>query len=306
MPQPIFKITTNEPQFSAFVKRFAEAAMISIDDAFHDQTRLLGKELIDRTPPFSGKAIKKMTEARGFHLLDDIEDLTAKKVGERRVEKDIRKVIYGVNGATMPHSKNPIVYKSQNATPVADWGVLQKCQGKPAVRIFATKTGEVYGVDLERFKADATMEDLKAAHEAQRGKRGRVTTAGTRDRVVGRWRWLDVLVTKADILNQYIKKAQAGVGQAKGGWAAGFIGLGGKCATWIKRHSNAGRGINASTPGNFSFTFVNESKWASGGDDDRIIEKSLEGREEALKGRIEHELVKRWGEGAGKSAISDL
>lgn len=305
-PQSEIKVTTNEPQFSAYVKRFAEAAMISIDEAFTEQTRLLGKELIERTPPFSGKAIKKMTEARGFHLLADIEDLGAKKVGERRVEKDIRKVIYGVSGAAMPQSANPVVYKSQNSKPVQDWGVLQKCQGKPAVRIFAAKTGEVYGVDLERFKANATFEDMRATHQSQRGKRGRVTTAGQRDRVVGRWVWMDVLVTKEALVKQYIAKAIKSVGQAKGGWADGFIKLGGKCATWINRHRKAGQGIDSSTAGHFSFTFINASKWASGGDDQRIIEKSLAGREEALKGRIVHELEKTWGKGAGASAIKDL
>jgi hypothetical protein len=306
-------ITTNEPQFSASVKRFAEAAMINIFDAFWDQTRLLGREMIDRTPPFSGKAIKKMLGAQGKSIGwrdAEIEDLGAKKVGERRVEKDIRKVIYGVSAqAAAPsrdHTRNPVVYQSQNYRPTQDWGVLQKCQGKPAVRIFATQGGDVFGVDLERFKAEATFDDMRQTHWSQRGKRGRVTTAGQRDRVVGRWVWMDVLVTKEELVKKYIAMAQKGVGQAKGGWVDGFILLGGKCPTWISRHRKAGKGINASTPGHFSFTFLNNSKWASGGDPDRIIQKSLAGREEALKGRIVHELEKQWGKGAGVSAIKDL
>ncbi|MGN6552529.1 MAG: hypothetical protein ACTHLW_02190 [Verrucomicrobiota bacterium] len=286
------------------------------EEAFREQAALLAKELVDRTPPFSGKAVKRMLEARGTSLSwrnMEIEDMSAKAVGERRVEKDIRKVVYGVKGAKMPQARqrpNVIVAGTHAAQAGYDpnnveWGVLQKCEGKPAVRIFASKRGEVYGVDAEQFIPNAGQDIIASTHNLHRTKRGRVTTAGSRDRVVGRWRWLNILVTNATNVNRYVTFRLRMVGQAKGGWAKSFIALGGRMSAkgWVGRHSDAGECHAQFAKGDIRITMINHSAWASGGDPDRIIEKSLEGRTKALSARIRRELEQRWGEGAGDGVI---
>jgi hypothetical protein len=308
----LVKFTADEPGFSAWVREFAKNAWMSEEDAFVEQSRLLAAELMQNTPPHSKNTLMKMAwnnpniSLAGFKSIATLEDSTAKAIGERRVEKDIRKVIYGVRGASP--SQPAQVYKGQdshkvyNESAVSDWGVFQKCEGKPAVRIFATKSGTVYGVDLERFKANATNAELMATHAEHRGKRGRVTTAGSRDRVVGRWRWLNVLTTLESTVKGFIKLKQRMVGQAKGGWAAAFIKLGGRMSKsgWVGRHAEkAGRCEVRIKPGDIHIEMINQSAWASGGDDERIIEKSIAGREKAIQGRIARELDKHWGKGAG-------
>jgi hypothetical protein len=61
------------------------------------------------------------------------------------------------------------------------------------------------------------LTDLQKVHSAHRGKRGRVTTAGSKDVVIGRWRWLNIAVASEKIVEEFIELAKKNVGQARGG-----------------------------------------------------------------------------------------
>lgn len=331
----LVKFKCDDSDFSRMVKEFGAVALMGIGDAFREQSMLLADELVKRTPPFSGKSLKRMLEARMQNKAlanangamgpfsapavfsdPDIESMSALAVGKRRVEKDIRRVIYGVRGATMPARSNPIQIHAQTNPNAAyggkymDWGVAQKCQNKGAVRIYATKDGEVYGVDFERFKADATVGDMKKTHNEHRGARGRVTTAGERDLIVGRWRWLNVLVTKEALVKEFVKLNQKMVGQGRGGWAVSFVKLGGKLSPsgWVGKHA-FGKGVAVAGTCDASFKsgdvrikMVNQSQWARGGDPDRIIEAAMAGRAKAIAGDIRRRLEKAWGNKARRRA----
>lgn len=329
----LVKFTTNEPNFSDFVKRYAHAANLTFKAAFEVQGRELCARLIALTPPLSGKAIKRSLWSRNIDSManykelliaqnegdikkafekffpwkkDDLEPLSARQIGERRVEKDIKRVIKGIKGAAMPAAENPTVIVSQTNPRAAnhdvqiDWGVRQKCQGRDAIRIYADRKGNVYGVDTSKFMPNPSSEMLARVHEAHRGKRGRVTTAGSKDIVTGRWRWLNIAVAPLANVTAYIKKKKAMVGQGKGGWAAGFLKLGGKMSTrgWVGRHARSGT-CKASFEGNsVNIQITNNSAWALDGDPDRIIDNALAGRQRDMEKLIAVIMTKRWGEGA--------
>jgi len=167
--------------------------------------------------------------------------------------------------------------------------------------VFATKAGEVYGVDLSEWAPDASISQLGAHHQENRTKRGRVTAAGQKTRNIGRWRWLNVLVTKEESVAAFVKANQFMVGQAKGGWAAAFMALGGKMSPkgWIGRHAKSAgacsHNLNETVAnGNVSIVIVNHSEWASAGDPDRIIAASLEGRSVAMVKDMEHRMDQAW------------
>jgi len=310
--------------------------MLTFEAAFEAQGRELCNRLMQFTPPLSGRSIKRGLWNRDIEHLadykailiaenkgdlksafeafspfrdDSIEDMSARKIGERRVEKDIRRVIKGVHGAVMPAvHDNPTVIVSQTNPRAAhhdiqvDWGVRQKCQGKDAIRIYADRSGNVYGVDTEKFMPNPSSHDLKSIHDAHRGVRGRVTTAGAKDLVVGRWRWLNIVVAPEKVVDEYIKRKQWMVGQGKGGWVAGFRAFGGQISAkgGVGRHQDAGsvRGWPPSQPGVINVTITNHSRWASNGDPDRIIENAMASRERDMEKLIDRILEKRWGEGA--------
>ena len=333
MPKSIVQFKTNVPSFNDFVKRYAAGAMLTFEEAFVAQGRMLCDRLMKLTPPLSGKSIKRglwnreLAGMAGYKraLLadnkqdmkaafeqfapfrdDEIEDMSAKQVGERRVQKDISRVIKGVHGAVMPTKENPLVIVSQTNPRAAnhdiqiDWGVRQKCQGRDAIRIYADRSGYVYGVDAEKFLPNPSSEQLAKVHESHRGKRGRVTTAGKADLVVGRWRWLNIVVAPWTAVDAYIEKKKAMVGQAKGGWAAGFAKLGGKISTkgWVGRHMGAGTFSGGADGGVVNITITNNSAWASNGDPDRILENAMEGRQRDMEKGLAVILEKRWDQGA--------
>lgn len=328
-PSPV-TISLEDVPFRKLVEDFAVASMRGFRAVFMDECCELAGELVKRTPPFSGKALRKMLDVqdqrrqisqaesygpfvpKGFND-PDIESLSAKRIGERRVEKDIKRVIFGVRGAAMPKAAQ--VFKGQDSHKafgkgaVTDWGIYQKCQGRDAVRIFATKKGEVYGVDFERFKANATKGELRQVHQAHRGARGRVSMAGSRDRVIGRWKWLDVLVTKESIVNRFIKEKKKMVGQGKGGWAQAFIQLGGRMSRsgWIGRHAaRAGSCEIRDSGSDLSVTMTNRSAWASGGDPERIRSAAIAGRARALTIKTRNVLEGIWGNKARRNSEATL
>lgn len=275
--------------FSRQLNEYAAASGKSILEAFKYQCILLARELIQRTPPFSGKSIVRMLDARKANLSNaesDVATLTALNVGKRRVEKDIRKVIWGYKDGAVNRGGT-----SQS------WSSQQMCEGKHAIRLFAKKDGTVYGVDQASFIQNADVSTLQTAHFKARGKRGRVTSAGSRTRDVGRWKWIDATVTQEESVKAYIKERQWFVGQGKGGWLASAIACGAKkTGGWIGKHVYAGTAIpHFENPYKPSITFVNKSSWARGGDPDRIIEKSLAGRAKAMAGDVARILKEKWG-----------
>jgi hypothetical protein len=157
--------------------------------------------------------------------------------------------------------------------------------------------------DMQSVMINPSVEELRASHEANRNKRGRVTTAGDRDRRIGRWVWLNVLVTKESIVAAYVKLRKKAVGQAKGGWAKAFIGLGGRMSTkgWVGKHADSAGTLdhNLDTAeaqrGDIRITFTNRSAWAGGGDQDRIIDASMAKRGELMAKKIQRNLEEIWG-----------
>lgn len=291
---------TNLPEYSQMIARKAGVFGQTFRAALREEAVSLCKELIARTPPFSGKALSRMGKLSWRNA--EIEDMTAYQVGRRRVEKDVRRVLIGVRRTERPAAR-PQVFVGQTHERQAgydpnavEWGVLQKCEGKEAVRIWATVDGRVYGIDRERFRPSATIPEMAETHKAHRVSRGRVSLAGTRDLVVGRWRWLDMLVTSERDVRAYLKTKLRMVGQAKGGWAAGIFALGGRISRngWVGRHANAGTAqinLNGSNP---SIVLTNNSAWASGGDPERIRGAAIAGRLREIQSRIAWQFQKAW------------
>jgi hypothetical protein len=82
---------------------------------------------------------------------------------------------------------------------------------------------------------------------------------------------------------EYIDRMKGHVGQAKGGWAASLIGLGGRPAAWIAQHAGAGAfEDHADNPILEYVQMTNRSEWAGGGDEDRVIANSLRSRSVAM------------------------
>lgn len=122
-------------------------------------------------------------------------------------------------------------------------------------------------------------------HQNSRASRGRVPKSSRKYATVG-----------DSYLKKYIAESRKAVGNGKGGWAESLITLGGTAPQWITNHRRAGTFIDNLKPGrqDLSFTMINRSKWAEGGDEDRIVETVMKDRAEAIKLDIENKLALRW------------
>lgn len=290
-------------------------------EAFKTEARLLAEELIKRTPPFSGKAIVKMLGAQGKNLGDknvEITEMSARRVGERRVRLDIERWLYGIDGAKNWNMGD--VYISQNLHPnnknyakaqmAAVKSVLQKVRGKDVARVFATKDGRVYGVDLEMYRPKPDPAEMDKIHGLNRDRRGRgrkipSTGLGT---AIGRWTFINKMVVPKKWKEWYIKLNQKSVGQGKGGWAAAFMRFGGKMSMngWIGKWARkSGRVRSNFTDDQIVIEFINMSRWASSGDYAGIIPKAIAGRAESLKAAIWRQMNDAWKKGgtAGRANL---
>jgi hypothetical protein len=87
----------------------------------------------------------------------------------------------------------------------------------------------------------------------------------------------------ADLVNRYIAQVRGKVGEAKGGWAASLIGLEGRPAAWIAQHAGSGTfDDHAHDLVGPYIRMTNQSEWAGGGDEDRVIADSLRSRSMAI------------------------
>ena len=185
-------------KFAAIMKDYAHILEVTIPEAVRINARLLAVEFSRRTQPF------------GF-------DDKTQKQGQGAIARDILggKKRYGLFA--------PITdFMAQNAEE----------NSTGTIRLFANKKGEVYGSDRAHFLTGATPTTIRGIHK-DAFKNGRMSSAGTSDRKIGRWVFINKYFVPKSPLDDFVASQQAKVGLAKSGWA--------QCAKSIKNT----RGITA-------------------------------------------------------------
>ena len=168
--------------FEKLLKDYAEIRVTTFPQAVAMNARLLCVALARRTPPFGSD----------------------NKTGQAAVARDILggKKRYGLFAPITPFMEaNAEEYSSGN------------------IRLFTKKDGTVYGTDRAHFLTSATTGTLRSIHK-QAFKNGRMSSAGTSTRDIGRWKFIDKYFVPAKALSEFVALQQAKVGLAKSGWAA--------------------------------------------------------------------------------------
>jgi hypothetical protein len=179
---PKFKLTNLK--FEQIMKDYAKIRDTTIPDAVHMNARLLCVELARRTQPFGNKT-------------------GGEKVGAAAIARDLLggKKRYGIFA--------PLTgFMAQNAEEYSTGNV----------RLFVKKNGEVYGTDKAHFMPNANESTLRGLHK-NAFVNGRMSSAGSRTRDIGRWKFMDKYFVPQDALSNYLASVQAKVGIAKSGWA---------------------------------------------------------------------------------------
>ena len=169
---------------------YAEILKKTIPDSVALNARLLCVELARRTQPFGNS-----------------EDV--KKTGEKAIVRDL--LGRGGSGTTRAG-----LFMGSNASE--DEGFKYYAKG-PNVRLFISKDGHAYGTDKTFFRPDASHQEMRTFHK---GKfvNGKMSSAGSRTRDVGRWKFVEKMVVGKDALKAYVDKQILKVGWVKSAWAA--------------------------------------------------------------------------------------
>jgi hypothetical protein len=194
-----------------------------------------------------------------------------RKQGEEAMARDIRRAIFPLKAEGFRDVK--VAKRVRN---LVAGGNVQDLQ--------AMVSAGAFGAENAGLKVIPAGNEF-TAHQASRRTRGRVPEKSRNFAVPG-----------DAYLKAYIRESKGAVGQGKGGWAASLLELGGTCPNWIARHVRAGTFINNLKRGaeRVGFSLINRSKWARGGDEDRIIDKVMSDRAEAIKKDIEFLLANNW------------
>lgn len=184
------KFTFNKKKFDTILEGYAEIREQTIPQAVCAGARLLCVELARRTQPFG-----------------DSKD--AQKTGEKAIVRDLR----GRGGA------------GRTRAGLFSAGDFDKDQGfawyatGPNVRLFISKDGYAYGTDKSYFKPGASKGEMRSFHKSK-FVNGRMSSAGSRDRTIGRWKFIEKWFVDGSTLDSYIDDQIKKVGWAKAGWAA--------------------------------------------------------------------------------------
>lgn len=211
-----------------------------------------------------GAGVRDTVRYQGRLLGEKVISLTPPRnraQGRKAVAADIRRVILGL----------------EDLPPSTQVQLVEK--GETVVRAFIAKDGTVYGVDRAMYRPEATQDEISRYHQSLRGARGRVSRAGSQTRDIGRWKFMEKLVVTKESLDEYIRTVQARVGRGKGGWAGGTLALGGNVAGWVAEHARtAGTFVDGTNERNPFIFWENKSEWASGGDEDRVMQNAMQSR----------------------------
>ena len=181
-----------------------------------DQAKLLVSSsgavpgLVQLTPPFKGGGGNE-----------------AKARGLQAILRDIR----GGRDASVSGARHAGVF-----LVLADAIVSKAVRNTNGVRLWATKTGEIYGAEEHFFKPHASVAEMEA-HHRRYFKNGRMSQAGGRTRDVGRWRFIDKMIVSQRAYKRYVVYLSKKIGKLASGFNAAAQALGASgVPQWVKRH----------------------------------------------------------------------
>jgi hypothetical protein len=193
---PKFKLTNLK--FEQIMKDYAQIREVTIPAAVHANARLLCVELARRTQPFGDKT-------------------GGEKVGEKAIARDLMGRGGGIKGKNRAGLFAHITPRQRLYADSYD---------TDNITVFATKSGDVYGVDRAHFLPDAGVSDLRNIHRSNFVK-GKMSAAGGDTHNIGRWKFINKYFVPKQTLEDFVKLQYAKVGRAKAGWAY--------CATLLKK-----------------------------------------------------------------------
>jgi hypothetical protein len=218
------QITLDMVQANRELTDLARSLGLALRDLMYDQARLLAQDAVRRVRPGGPKE----------------GPAAQKKAGIKAISDDLSRIIVPFGeGASTSMLKD-----------MQQQGLIAGDSSK----VFKTKSGAVYGVENDFVKMTASNKELEKFHNSFRSsKTGRVTTAGTYTKDIGRWKFVDKMHVPDRVAQRFLRHKIKKVGQLKAGFVPAadyFASLLGNTAkaipSWVRKQSaKMGTQINA-------------------------------------------------------------
>lgn len=250
--------------FGDNLKKAAEALGVTFSWLLRDQMRLLCQDMLKITAP-SKKVIRASSGSPDWP--------SDKKIGENAVSYDLNKIFLSIDSRD----------RLENI----------KMAGLPAT-IFRAKSGAVYGI--EQGLVSLSGSEMPRHHEKYRSKStGRVSSAGQRDRKIGRWKFINKMAVTKSSFNRYLHKKQKDVGKLKASWVRPLKiyqqKVGGRASVpgWINKHASVYPATISETMAGqnlVSITVINSANMIRRKIDASALSSAMRTRQKDLNGQV--------------------
>jgi hypothetical protein len=234
-------IVIDSEAFSRDVGQFALLTGRSFGEELKEQGRGVLRELLRVTPPFNqhNKSVSSARKAGAGAIRRDLAGGGHKR-GQRRVG-----VFAVLRDATIDQALDTGVYEDK------------------AVKLFVRKDGSVWATETNTFKPSISHAEMRSHHQRY-FKNGKMSSAGSYERNIGRWRFIDQLVIRRSTFESYLQKMERRVGFLGGGFAAAAAGLRVGIPGFMRRHSAAPGGLEMQLEGDDLYIVIeNKVRYAS-------------------------------------------
>ena len=151
--------------------RYMTECRMAARDVFPTQMRLALKRIMSFTPP------KTLAQGR-FAILGDL--LGGRSIGGASGVQKSRGIFIQHDGEPMRVSEN-------------------------TVALFYGKDGRIWGSEKEQYRPNASIREMRGHHNAYKSPlTGKVTKAGSWDRTIGRWKFVDRMVVGKSAMKRYL------------------------------------------------------------------------------------------------------
>lgn len=234
-------ITIQSEAFAQDVGTFALLTGRSFGEELKVQGKGVLSELIKVTPPFNQQN-KGAAAAQRAGIGAIRRDLAGggHKRGQRRAG-----VFAVLRDSTIDTALDTGLYENQN------------------VRLFARKDGTVWGTETNTFKPSISMGEMRSHHKRY-FKNGKMSSAGSYERNIGRWRFIDQFVIRRSSFERYLKTMDPRVGFLGGGFRSAAMGLGVGLPRFMGRHGSAPGDLRMQLEGDDLYIIIrNDVRYAS-------------------------------------------
>lgn len=139
-------------------------------------------------------------------------------------------------------------------------------------RLWVTKDGRVYGAQRSYFRPNASHGEMRAHHKKY-FRNGVMSRAGTFERSIGRWKWIDQMVVRESAFQRYLKREWRKIGHYAAGFLPGLRELKVPASRYVTRNAGSrGSFEKSATPDRVRLVVTNRVGWSRL---DRTVQKRV-------------------------------